>query len=311
MSSSKITWRKSAARDVRPFFGAVALENSLRQTEIRLFVDGNFSADQAFVIEPSAAERLALSLRLNFDKNIDFGSINKSDLVLVVTALHPFLKKTSIVATHSLAEDVPAELDISDEVLADLGGGANIDITVALCLGKKLTKRPGSPFLHGHWLAKKTVSLRSPHASDEFDVEPTEDATWTKLGYPAKTLYAVEYLGGMNEPVQKDARTARVRVHADIFKRLTAESNQKLARPMLGSMAAEIACQMLAASLSDWESAEEVVPQSPLAAFIKRIEKVHSCDLEELKKLVKEPGQAKLRAILHVDQQTVRAISEV
>jgi hypothetical protein len=105
-------------------------------------------------------------------------------------------------------------------------------------------------------------------------------------------------------------RTARVRVHADIFKKLTAESNQKVARPVLGNMAAEIACQMLTASFNDWESADEVVPQSPLSALIKRIEKIHPCDLEELKKLVKEPGQVKLRAVLQVDQQCVRAVVE-
>lgn len=310
MSSSKITWRKSAARDVRPFFGAVALEHSLVKVELRLFADGAFSAENSFLIEGSAAARLAPALRLNFDQSIDYGSIKKNDLVLAVTAVQPFLKKTRIVATLPLAKALPPEIEIDDDVVAELGGGTNMDIVVALCLGKRLEKHPGSPFLLGHWLAKKSFSLRAPQIAEEFDIDPTEDETWIKLGYPAKTLYAVEYLGGMNEPVQKDNRTARVRVHADIFKKLTAESNQKVARPVLGGMAAEIACQMLAASFSDWESADEVTAQSPLSAFMKRIEKVHPCDLEELKKLVKEPGQAKLRAILHVDQQCVRAIVE-
>lgn len=308
--NAKITWRKSAARDVRPFFGAVTLEESLHKAELRLFADGQFSADSAFLIDPSAAERLALGLRFNFDPNIDYGSIKKSDLVLAVTAVQPFLKKTELVATFPLSKGLPPELEIGDEILAQLGGGTNMDVVIALCLGRKLEKRPGSPFLLGHWLAKKSFSLRMPQVSEEFDIEPTDDEAWVKLGYPAKTLYAVQYIGGMNDPVQKDNRTAIVRVHSDVFKKLTAESNQKVARPVLGNIAADIACQMLAASLQDWEKADEVVAQSPLSAFIKRIEKVHRCDLEELKKLVQEPGQSKLRAILQVDQQCVRAIVE-
>ncbi|MHB0919897.1 MAG: hypothetical protein ACYC22_02920 [Thiomonas delicata] len=310
MSTPKITWRKSAARDVRPFFGAVALANSLDKAELRLFSEGAFSAETAFLIEPLARERLSPTVRLNFEAAVDYGTIKKNDLVLAVTAVQPFLKKTQVISTLPLAKPLPSELEIDDETLAQLGGGGNIDIVVALCLGKRLDKRPGSPFLLGHWLAKKTFSLRMPQNAEEFDIESTDDETWVKLGYPAKTLYAVNYLGGMNDPVQKDNPTAKVRVHADIYKKLTAESNQKVARPMLGHMAAEIACQVLTASFPDWEGADEVTPQSPLFAFMRRVENVQPCDLDKLKKLVKEPGQAKLRAILHVDQQCVRAIVE-
>ncbi len=310
MNDAKITWRKSAARDVRPFFGAVALEHSLQKAELRLFPDGLFSSENSFLVEGSAAEELALALRFNFDPNVDFGTIKKNDLVLAVTAVQPFLKKTQLVVTLPLSKGLPPEIEIGDEVLAQLGGGSNIDVVAALCLAKRLEKRPGSPFLLGHWLSKKNFSLRTPQLAEEFDIEPTDGETWTKLGYPAKTLYAVEYLGGMNEPVQKDIRTAKIRVHADIFKKLTAENNQKVARPVLANMAVDIACQMLAASLQDWESADEIASQSPLSAFVKRIEKIHPCDLGGIKKLVKEQGQAKLRAILHAEQQCVRAIVE-
>jgi hypothetical protein len=310
MSTGKITWRKSAARDVRPFFGAVSLANCLDKAEMRLFSDGAFSAETAFLIDATARERLSPTLRLNFEPAVDYGTIKKNDLVLALTAAQPFLKKTHVISTVPLSKALPLEFEIDDDTLSQLGGGGNMDVVVALCLGKRLDKQPGSPFLLGHWLAKKTFSLRIPQNAEEFDIESTDDETWIKLGYPAKTLYAVNYLGGMNDPVQKDNPTAKVRVHADIYKKLTAESNQKVARPMLGHMAAEIACQVLTASFPDWESADEVTPQSPLFAFMKRVEKVQSCDLEKLKTLVKEPGQAKLRAILQVDQQCVRAIVE-
>ncbi len=310
MSNPKLTWRKSAARDVRPFFGAIALDGALQGAELRLVADGAFSSEPTVQVEQNLTERLAPAVRINLAQGIDFGSVKKTDLVLAVTASQPFLKKTQVIATYPLSSALPDEIDIDAEQLSQLGGGANMDVEVALCLGKRLTKKAGSPFLLGHWLAKKKFSLRTPQAAEEFDIEAVDDEGWVKLHYPAKTLYAVEYIGGMNEPVSKDARTARVRVHTDIYKKLTGESNQRVARPVLSAMAADIACQMLAASFSDWEAADEVTPHSPLSALLKRVEKVQPCLLEDLKKLVREAGQQKLRAILQVDLQCVRSIVE-
>lgn len=308
--TSKVNWHKSAVRDVRPFFAAVSLESSMDAAEIRLFENAQFSPELAFVVEPTDVEKLVISIRVNFNQELAFETVKKGDLVLAVTAVQPFLKKTRIVATFPIDDKLPSEIPIEDEVLADLGGGSNMNVEVALCLAKRLPKKPGNPFLLGHWLSKKSFALRAPKLAEEFDIEPTDDEAWKKIGYPEKTLYLVEYFGGMNEPVAKDKQTARVRVHADVYKKLSAEVNQRLAKPILSELAAEISCQMLAASWSDWEVADEVTPQSPLAAFLKKIHRLQPCTLEDLKKMVQQPGMPKLRALLHVDQQTVRSIVE-
>lgn len=308
--TSKVNWRKSAARDVRPFFGAASLESSMDAAEIRLFEDAQFSPDPAYVVELTDVEKLAISVRLNFNQKLAFDTVKKSDLVLAITAVQPFLKKTRVVGTYALDKELPSEISIGDEVLADLGGGSNVNVEVALCLAKRLPKKPGNPFLLGHWLSKKSFALRAPKLAEEFDIEPTDDEAWKKIGYPEKTLYLVEYFTGMNEPVAKDKQTARVRIHADVYKKLSAEVNQRLAKPILAGLAADISCQMLVASLSDWETADEVAPQSPLAACLKKIQRVQHCTFEELKKMVQQPGTPKLKALLHVDQQTVRSIVE-
>ena len=137
-----------------------------------------------------------------------------------------------------------------------------------------------------------------------------DDEAWKQLGWPAKTLYSVEYFGGANEAAAKDRQMAKVRVHADIHKKLTLESNQRLAKPIMATLAAEISSQVLAASFSEWEHAEDVVPLSPLSAFLKRINRVQKCSLDELKSLVRQPGMPKLKAFLHADQQSVRSIAE-
>jgi hypothetical protein len=308
---SKVNWRKSATKDVRPFFGAVSLADSMLLAEIRIDEDGPFSVDTAFIIEPAEISKLRPTIRLNFDQTaMNFGSVDKSDLVLAVTAVQPFMKKTIVIATFEIDEHLPDEVQIDAAVLQSLGGGSNLDIELALCLKKQLPRKPGTPFLFGHWLSKKSFGLRPPRMSEEFDIEPTEDEAWKKLGYPAKTLYLVEYFGGVNEPASKDRQTARIRVHSDIYKKLTAESQQRLAKPILNSLAAELACQMIAASVSDWDSVDEVVAGSPLSAFLKKVNRMQPCTLQEFKEMALKPGMPKLKALLHADQQTVRSIAE-
>jgi hypothetical protein len=307
----KTNWHKSAAKDVRPFFGAAALEHSLDGAEIQLFNEAPFSADASYIIESLHLQKLALAVRPNFDaRAIDEAAIDEKDLILAITAVQPFLKKTCLIRTLHLAEEIPEEISISDEILAQLGGGATLNVEVALCLGKGLPRRPGAPFLLGHWLAKKVFTLRPPKIAEEFDVEPMDDEGWKHLGFPPKTLYNVEFFGGMNEPASKDRQMAKVRIHIDVYNKLSLETNQRLAKPLMATLAAEISCQLLAQSMSEWESADEVVTNSPLSAFLKRLTQVQPCDLTRLKELVKAPGMPMLRAMLHADQQTVRTINE-
>lgn len=308
---SKINWHKSAAKDVRPFFGAATLESSLDSAEIRLFEDAGFSHETAFIVEPQDTEKLCVTIKPKLDHTaLAASSIKKGNLVLAVTASQPFIKKTCLVSSLPVEGKLPEEITIGDEILAELGGGSNINVELALCLAKGLPKKAGNPFLHGHWLAKKSFTLRPPKLAEDFDIVPMDDDAWKQLGFPAKTLYYVEYFGGVNEPTAKDKQMAKVRVHADIHKKLTVETNQRLAKPVMATLAAEISCQILAASFSDWEFAEEVVLQSPLSAFLKRINRLQVCSLEELKNLVKQAGMPKLRALLHADQQSVRSIAE-
>jgi len=76
-------------------------------------------------------------------------------------------------------------------------------------------------------------------------------------------------------------------------------------------LAAEIPCQILAASLLEWKDEQQPEARSPLSAFLKRINRVQPCSLGELRDLVIDPGMRKLRAILHADQETVRRVAEV
>jgi hypothetical protein len=306
-----VNWRKSASRDIRPFFGVATLEQAVEGAQVRLFEESLFTDATAFIVEEQEVAKLSITLRPNLDEAaIAAASIPKAKLVLAVTALNPFLKKTCVVLKAPLSGNVPDEVTIGSEVLEQLGGGSNMTIEVALCLAKELPKTPGSPFLLGHWLSKKTFDLRPPKLSEDFDIEPMDDDGWKARGLPPKTLYFVDYFGFINEPVSKDKQMAKVRIHSDVHKKLSLEANAKVAKPMMAFLAAEITSQILASSLSDWEQVDEAASKSPLAAFLKRINRIQPCTLKDLKAMVKESGMAKLRAILHADQQSVRSIAE-
>lgn len=308
---SKVTWRKSASKDVRPFFGAATLESCVDGAEIRLSDDGNYSGETNFLFEPADAANLSLSVKPNVDAaSLVTETIKKGDLVLAVSVLQPFLKKSFVIGQYPVSKAIPQEIAIGNDVLQQLGGGANTVVEVALCLAKKLTKKPGSPFLLGHWLSKKRFSIRVPKPVEVFNVIPMSDQDWIALGWPAKTMYSVEYLGGFNEPAVKDRQLATVRVHSDLHRKLTLESSQRLAKPIEAVLAAEITAQIIASSLPEWETADEVVPQSPLSAFLKRLEDVQKTSFSELKKLATQPGMPKLKALLHAQEQTVRFIKE-
>jgi hypothetical protein len=305
-------YHKSASKDVRPFFEAATLEEAIDGAQIRLFENQPFTESTSFIVEEQEVPRLALAVKPNLSEaTLAGGSISRGKLALAVTVVNPFLKKTVLVHKASLAKPAPDEITIGAEVLERLGGGSNITVEVALCLSTAQTKEAGKPFLQGHWLSKKAFDLRPPKPAEDFGVDPMDDAGWKAMGYPPKTLYHVEYFGYVNETANKDRPIAKVYVHSDVYKKLAADNLPKLSRPMMAFLAAEIPCQILAASFDDWKDAEAVEPRSPLSAFLKRIDKVRPCTLQQLKQLVNQPGMPKLRAILHSDQQSVRQIAEV
>ena len=303
-------YNKSATRDIRPFFDAASLEQALLSADIRLFEDKPFSDATDYTIEEQDAAKLSITVRPNLSEaTLANGSVPREKLVLAITAVNTALKRTVLVHKASLSGPVPMEIKVAPEALERLGGGLRITLDAVVCLAKGAAKQPGSPFMKGHWLSKKSFEIKPPHEMEDFGVEPIGDEQWKALSMPAKTLYFVQFYGGANEPATKDKPMARVLVHEDAYNRLS-DSSLKMARPIQSFLAAEIPCQILAASLSDWKDAAQPEPKSPLAAFLKQVNRVQPCTLPQLRTMVEEPGMPRLRAVLHAHQTTVRLIAE-
>lgn len=308
---SQINYHKSATRDIRPFFSAASLEQALEAAQIRLYEDQPFTDATAFTVEEQDAAKLSIAVRPNISEEaLSNGSIARGKLALAITACNPFLKRTVLIQRVPMTGAAPVEVVIGAETLERLGGGSRMTVELALCLAKQMPKQPGSPFLQGHWISKKSFDLRPPTIAEDFGIDPMDDAGWKAMGMPAKTLYFVQYYSGVNEPVSKDRPMAKVLIHADAYKKLSTETNAKMARPLMAFLAAEIPCQILAASVSEWKDAPAPEPRSPLQAFLKRINRIEPCTLNQLRNLVEQPGMPRLRAILHADQGSVRQVAE-
>lgn len=306
-----VTYKKSASREVRPFFGVASLEVALASAQISLYADGKFSDDSSFLVEERDIQRLNIVLRPNVSRAALQGSpIPRKKLLFVVMAVNPFLKRTKIVNREIVSKNLPEEVPIENDVLEEIGGPVGTSIEAVLCLAEGMRRKAGNPFLPGHWISRKAFSINAPKIAEDFDVEPTDDDGWKALGLPAKTLYFVDYFGSINETVSKDRAIAKVRIHSDVFNKLAGEASQKVAKPLMSFLAAEIPCQLLAASKSDWDGVDAPEKSSPLAAFLRRLNRVRPCTLQDLRDMVEEPGMGRLRAILHADQQTVRVVVE-
>ncbi|MCF6121202.1 hypothetical protein L2449_30745 [Mesorhizobium muleiense] len=300
------TWHRTEPREVRPFFQTQNAEESLRSCRIRLFKGGDISDETSFHLDEIDFQELEPVI---FPSVVNpkiwlpsgFGA---SDLELVLVATHPFLKRSDVLASLPLSDTLPTEWTISPETLSRFAGGRNLNLTIAICLRGDREPLPGSPFVVGHWLAQKTFFLKSRATPTLFDLRTRTDEEWVAAQFPPKTLYFVEYAGGIAEEGEEDMYVAIVYVHIDAHNRLVSSAN--LGDAFQPFLAAEIVLSILTESLSEWKDLEAPHPTSPLATLLQQLSKNSPMALDTLKNAVITPGRA--RALLQDRLAVVQAI---
>jgi hypothetical protein len=281
-------WHREEPREVRPFFTMIDAERCIEKSSMRLFAGGDILTDPSFELDEIDFKKLDPIVYPTVADPISWlpSGLAADDLDLVLIARHGFLKRSEILESISLGAAVPASWPVGSEALSRLGGGRNLQLTLAICLRNDRAPSPGSPFVPGHWLAKKTFLLRSRTMPTLFDLRVRTDDEWHAAGYPPKTFYAVEYLGGIDAELDEGASVATVFVHADAHNKMVSAAIGESLQPMLG---AEIISSILLDSFKDWQAAESVDPASPLATLLKQLGKEKPLSLQGLKALVLRP----------------------
>jgi hypothetical protein len=303
------TWFKSETRDVRPYFGASDFSVTLNEAEIRLFSGSSYINSDGFVLSEEDVTRLSIAIRPNLPPGLlDKPPVPANDLALVCVVSSGLLKNSVIVESVSLDQEMPDEIEVPDEILTGLGGGVGLSIELYIALTRDIPKQIGMPWAWGHWIARRTFKLLEPRDSGNFNIEHLDDAEWIRKGFPARTLYLVEYIGGINDPPSEDSKIASLFIHSRAYKALISEARAGAAKPPQVFLAAEIACQLLVTSFQDWSSVDAPEPKSPLATVLKQLRKTQEITFADLKRLVAEPGTPRLRAMFHADQNSVQNI---
>lgn len=299
------TWHKTEPREVRPFFQTATADKAIDGTTIRLFANGDTLSESSFELDEIDFQKLEPVLQLAvvepslwLPPAIPIGDIQ---LVLIVT--QSFLKRSEVCASYSLAGEVPAQIAIEKDLLARMGGGRNVLLTVALCLSDDLQPAPGTPYLPGHWLARKTFFLRSRSMPTLFDLQTRTDEAWVAAGFPPKTFFAIDYAGGMSGEMEDGSSVATVHIHIDAHNRMTSSPIGDTLQPIL---AAEIITSIMLESLPEWKDVDSIDAASPLATLAKQLGQREPLNLSELKSLCSRPSM--LRAVLQDNLAVVRAI---
>lgn len=282
------TWHREEPREVRPFFEAINAEEALDACTIRLFDGTDARTETSFDLDEIDFKKLAPSIQTALPEPQLWlpSGLAPSELELVLVARHAFLKRSELVQSASLAGPIPSEWIVGPEVLARMGGGRNLELILALTLRTDREPAPGAPFVVGHWLAKKPFLLRSRTMPTLFDLRTRNDEDWVAKGYPAKTFYAVEYIGGIDTELDEGASVATVWLHVDAHNRMVSSS---LGEAMQPALAAEIISSILMESFKEWKDADAAEPASSLSTLLKQLGKEKPLSLAGLKALVANP----------------------
>jgi len=300
-----IAWHRTEPREVRPFFETAQAENALVNSGIRLFANGDTSQDTSFDLDEIEFQKLEPAVHpVMVDPAVWMPEGFKTDdLELVLIAKNSFLKRSEIVARCPLGEPVPTDYPIEPDLLTKLGGGRNVQFTLALCLAADRPPVPGSPFVPGHWLARKTFLLRSRTLPELFDLQTRTDEAWIAAGYPAKTFFAVDYAGGIAGEMEDGSSVATVYIHVDAHNKMV---NQPIGETLQPILATEIIHSIVTTSRSEWKDLDAYVPSSPLETLAKQLNGGEAMPIDALKKLAAD--HSKLRAILQDRLAVVRGI---
>jgi hypothetical protein len=300
-----VAWHRTEPRDVRPFFETAQAENALDDSGIRLFPNTDTSEETAFDLDEIDFQKLEPVVHLVMaDAHVWMpDGLTVDDIEVVLIARNSFLKRSEIVGRYPLSTDQPSDIPVGADLLARLGGGRNLLLTLALCLSTDRDPVPGTPFVPGHWLAKKAFLFRSRTLPQLFDLQTRTDEAWLAAGFPAKTFYAVEYSGGISGEMEDGSSVATVHIHIDAHNKIV---NSPVGDSLQAVLSAEIITSIVVDSLSEWQDLEAVDPASPLATLTKQLGGTEPMPLDELRKLCARPS--KLRAILQDRLSVVRAI---
>lgn len=279
---------------VRPFTDCTELFE--RRLAFRIASDAEYSDVTNFPELPPAYEGFELSCRLEFGAKdaAQILSVDPADLSFVAVLTVGAIKLSEAINKFGAEKIVPgAELKIDDARIRKLPAGTPFSVEVALVLAREKPYHSGSPWLPGHWVARRVLTFNSVPQGKSFNIQPIAPADFPALyRVPKETFYYVrcdpDDLTGDRENFQKNVT---VFVREDCYKALASGAQSPALDAIYSQMQADIVAQISAKALH--EATEATCSESTMqAALLKRLKKNLGMSVEEMKRAATdEPGR--------------------
>ncbi len=295
-------WSRSESRPVRPFMD---ISKVLLESKLRLVRDGDFFQEETHDISQIGREDLSLSVQIP-QISLDGFSMRKEDLKLIVVANDNTLKRSEVVFSLVL-DDIGVEpFEFSESQMRLFSWVGNSSIEVALVLTSDRQLDPGSPFLAGHWVAKKTFSLSKGMENPIFPILALSGEEFKKRGLPEDTVYYVDFVhDSLNIPHAEIGNAVHIFIHEDVFNAMAKnEKSYRLAERILFS---EIVACILANGLQNLDQEEEIREDGALFDLMRKVELSTGYKPEKQREFASKNGYIGLKAIFQSHLNLKRA----
>jgi hypothetical protein len=225
-------------------------------------------------------------------------------LEFVALARDPFHKRVCVLHRQPAGSSFPSEIPVDQDVVASYGHGRAVELMLALCLTEDSRPSPGLPAVQGQWISRKNFEIKLRTTPSLFDIRPTPDTEWRRMGFPERTFTLIERSRNLNEELAEGETVAIGYVHEDAYNAMASGPNGTALQALV---AVEMLVDVILDSRGDIEGAEAAQAGTPLARLLAQLSRgVEKMTMSELQRLVRDPR--KLKAVLQANLNVVSLI---
>jgi hypothetical protein len=187
-----ITWDATESEPVEPFRTA---HDALRGICFRLTADGEFSADDSWVVEGRDLAELAPELQISIDKGslVENSGIDRGELTVSLVVRDRKLNLFSRLCSWSL-DDLPSKAYPLRDALSDLSGSERTDIAIVVTPRSSRSRGADVASQQHHVVADKTFKLRVLSKRSKFPKRWATPDEFDSRGLPRNSIFWIDWL---------------------------------------------------------------------------------------------------------------------
>lgn len=284
-------WSLGESVVVRPFLTA---DEFLQGVKFRLSPDRPFEARDTFETSEVNLATIAPEFQLVVADGLP--KKLKEHLSLVIR-LHDVHLHRSVIHLEAPLTDIPPTFAIPPSDTKRYAWKSGVRAVVAIMQRKDRKRVPEEPFLRGHWIARRVITVGRDPKGRAFPIERWEPKEFQKRGLPVETVYWLDFVStDLNRTYKDPADAFKLGIHGDVYDALAASEQSLGTKAFYAMLLTEVYTDLLVVGLSDLGQAD-LQRGGVLDALVKRLERAVGLSLSKLRAMSKEEdGRARIRA---------------